>query len=132
MDVFQSYATDEAKEVSGVWRDVGDAKLLIARSGNKKYGRLLSKLVEDNQALLDVKNDAADALSDKLMIDVMAETVLLGWKNLSFKGAALTDGYSSGDARTLLAVKDFRIAVDKLSREIDSYRVAQEAATEKN
>lgn len=130
MDVFAQYATDETKEVEGVWRQMGDAKLLIARSGNKKYARALAKVIEDNQAALEVNDDAAEALNTKVLVDVMADTVLLGWENLSFKGTVLE--YTKVNARVVLAVKDFRVAVNRLATDIDAYKAAQEAKTEKN
>lgn len=127
MDVFAAYATDEKKELEGVWSDIGDgAQLLVARAGNRKYARLLGSQIEKHQRALDTKNDAADELSDKILAEVMAQTVLLGWKNIKFKGSELS--YSVDNAKMLLAVKDFRSLVSRLSNDFDSYRVAQEEA----
>lgn len=131
MDVYQQYATDEVKELEGVWRDVGDSKVLVARAGNRKYARLLGELVESNQAALDAKTDASAALSDKIMIDVAAQTVLLGWTNVTFKSKDPLP-YSVENARTLLAVKDFRQLISKLSNEFEAYRAAQEATNQGN
>lgn len=130
MDVFKQYATDEAKEADGVWIPLGreddpkGAALLVARSGNKKYTKLITREVEKNQRALDIKGDEADALSDALMIGVMANTILLGWKNIEFKGAPLA--YTVDNAKILLGVKDFRKLVARLSDDIEHYRNAQE------
>lgn len=132
MDVFAQYATDESKEAEGVWVTLGredDPKapaILVARSGNKKYTKMITREVEKNQRALDLKNDAADELSDQLMISVMANTVLLGWKNLEFKGAPLA--YSVENAKVLLGVKDFRKLVARHSDDIELYRTAHEVA----
>lgn len=127
MDVYQQFATDEKKENEGVWVAIGDgAELLVARSGNRKYSRLLAAAIEKHQRALDLKDDAADKLSDQIMIDVMAESILLGWKGpFSFKKVDV-GAYSVSGAKTLLAVKDFRGYVSKLSNEFDSFRVAQD------
>lgn len=126
MDVFATYSTDLKKEADGVWRDCpGGGKVLIARAGNRKYSRMLADLYEKNQRALDVKGDAADELSDKIMIDVMAHTVLLGWDGITFKKQALP--VSPENAALLLGVKDFRLLIARLSNEIDSYRAAEEA-----
>lgn len=131
LDVFLEYAVDEAKEVDGVWKDLtATAKVLVARAGNKKYARLLSSEVEKNQRALDLKTEAAEALSDRIMIDVLAQTVLLGWEGIKFKGQDLP--YSRDNAKMLLAVKDFRGVISRLAADFANYRVAQEEALGKN
>ncbi len=131
MDVFKVYSTDETKENTGVWRDIGDGcSLLIARAGNRAYGKLVTSAVEKNQRALDAKNDAAEALNESIMVEVAAKTVLLGWSGLQYKGADME--YSVENAKILLGIKDFRILVLKLSNEIDVYRSAEEAEVAKN
>lgn len=132
MDVFKQYATDEVKESDGVWVSLGREDdpqapaILVARSGNKKYTKLITQLVEKNQRALDLKNEAADELSDQLMIHVMALTILLGWRNIEFKGQPMAVTVDNG--KLLLSVKDFRKLVAKHSDDIEHYRVAQEVA----
>lgn len=130
MDIFNSYATDTKREEEGSWVDLGGgAKLLIARAGNKKYSRLLSTLVEKNKIALDQKTDAADELSDDIMVEVFSKSILLGWQGLSFKGEPIT--YSVENAAKLLALKDFRTDVATHSKNIDNYRATAEALTTK-
>jgi hypothetical protein len=142
-DVFEQFATDETLELEGVWQPVGGgaAEVLVARSGNKKHSRLLSREVEKNQAALDAKTDEADKLSDQIMADVMAQTILLGWRTpqkdgaaplptLRFKGDDLP--YSVANARTLLAVKDFRALIGRLSNEMEKYKLVREEQAAKN
>ena len=127
MDVFRQFATNEDQENTGVWREMGgDAKLLIARSGNRAYGRMITKLYEQHQQALEIKGDSAEALSDKIMIEVIAKTILLGWEGVEYKGKPLE--YNLENAQLLLAVKDFRRHVTKLSEDIDQYRVKEEEA----
>ena len=131
MDVFARFASDETKEVGGVWRDIGDgARLLIARSGNKQYARLLQREIDANSRVLDLKNDAAEEMSAKIMTEVLATTVQLGWEGIKFKGDAMP--YTVENARTLLGVKDFRKLVTELSSDFEAYRVQQEAALVKS
>jgi hypothetical protein len=131
MDIFESFATDESKENEGVWTDIGPAaKLKLARSGNRKYARLLSRKVEAAGRTLDLKNDQSDDMSDQIMIEVLANTVLLGWDGITYKGQALP--YSLDNAKMLLGVKDFRSLVVKLSSDIDTYKKAKEDAAIKN
>jgi len=130
LDIFSQYATDEALENQGTWVEHGDAMFLIARSGNRKYIKLLSTEVEKNQQLLDKKDEAADALSDKIMINTLADSVLLGWENVGYKGAPLE--YSKDNAKMLLGVKDFRRLVAKWADDITHFKAKQEAEQAKN
>jgi len=125
MDVFKQFATDDAKENSGVWCDIGDgARLLVARAGNRAYARMLARDVEKNQRALEAKTDAAAELNTQIMVDVMARTVLLNWEGIQFKGQALP--YSVDNAKMLLGVKDFRQLVNNLAGDFEAYRAAQE------
>ena len=130
LDIFAQFATDETLENNGTWVELGEAKFLIARSGNRKYAKLLSKAVERNQKTLDLKNDAADKLSEQIMIDVIAEAILLGWEDVGFKGQALT--YSIDNAKLLLSVKDFRAQIMKLAEDAEAFKVKEEVDQAKN
>lgn len=126
VDIFAQYATDENLENNGTWFPLsGDARLLVARSGNRKYGKALTKHVELNRASLDLGGDTADALSDSIMVDVLAESILLGWENVAFKGADMP--YSVENAKTLLAIKDFRKQVVQFADNVEGYKYKQES-----
>ena len=128
MDVFNDFATDEEKEVNGVWHELGPkAEVLVARAGNRNYARRLSAEFDKNQRVLDLKNEAADKLSEQILISVMAETVLLGWRGEEFKFKGVALPYSLENAKKVLAVKDFRALISRLANETEKYRAAQEA-----
>lgn len=124
IDLFEQFATDENLEVSGTWVEYGEAKFLVARLGNRKYAKKLTAAVERNQKLLDRKDDAAEALSDKIMIDTLAETILLGWEGVKFKGVDLP--YSVENAKMVLGLKDFRREIMKMAEDMEAYKVKQE------
>jgi hypothetical protein len=130
MDIYATYATDENAEINGVWQKLGDAELLIARANNPRYARALTTQAEKHQAELDKGDEDADALSNKLLVDVFAETLLLGWKNVSYNGESLP--YTPENARKVLAHKDFRREVARLAESIDAYRIKTEEAQVKN
>ncbi len=128
-DIFDAFATDENLENNGTSFPVGKgATLLVARGGNRKYAKAITKAVEARRAELDGDDDAAAGVSDEIMIDVMANTILLGWSGLSFKGEDVGD-YSVEKAKKLLAVKDFRKHVAGLSDTMAAYKVKAEAAS---
>lgn len=121
LDIFAQFATDETLEENGTWFPIGGgARVLVARSGNRKYAKLLTKEVERNKKALDLNDDAADKLSEEIMIGVIAETILLGWEDLSFKGEVLE--YNVANAKKLLAVKDFRKAIAQFADDVSAFK----------
>ena len=127
LDLFSQFATDENLENNGSWQDIGDGtRLLVARGGNRRYVKLLTKLVEQNKRVLDLNDEAADAKSDDIMSQVLAETILLGWENVKYKGKDLP--YSLENAKLVMGMKDFRKLVAKLADSEDAYKFAEEQA----
>ena len=129
MDIFDRYATDESAELNGVEVPMGDAILLIARVGNKNYSNKLTSLVKRHEVALAIEGPAADALNEKLMVEAIADTILLGWKNFQYKKVELP--YSKENARMILAHHDFRADVMKLANDMEAYKVKQEEAAGK-
>lgn len=124
MDISKEFSTDKAKEVEGVEVDLGDSTLIIARTGSPAYNKLVNKLFTANKRALDLKNAAAEELSDKLMAEVFAKTVLKGWKGIEENGAELP--YSVENAQRLLMIKDFRAFVAEKANDMALYKAAVE------
>ncbi len=124
MDIFAAFATDETLETEGKWFPLSKkAKIRVARSGNPNYVNALRAKMKENQLDLST-GDEADQLAEEILIDVMAETILLGWEHLEFQGKPIA--YSRDSARTLLRVKDFRKKVASLSEGFESFRLKAE------
>jgi len=147
MDIFRVFATDPAKELEGVWFPIGPAEktlpdgkpdpdsvpqLLIARNGNKKHSRIVTKMVEANKTTLEMKGDPSEERGVEITVEAMAESVLLGWKNIEFDGVKLPDTYSVETARKMLAVKEFRELVNRFASDYTKYRVHQDEADKGN
>lgn len=130
LDIFEKFATDETAEVNGAIVEFGGTKFTIARAGNPKYTKLLSQLVDKHRAALDLKDESADALSDRILIEVLATTILLGWDKLNYQKKPME--YSIENASKLLAHKDFRREVSRMSEDLDNFRAKFEAEQEKN
>jgi hypothetical protein len=126
LNVFTEYATNEKAEIEGTIMEVGEAKLTIARIGNKKYSRKLSKLYERNRKLLERKDDSADALSDKIMIEVLSETILLGWEGIDDEDGKPMP-YSKENAVKLLGLKDFRKVIMELAGDDAEFKAHKDA-----
>jgi hypothetical protein len=124
MDLMKQFASNEQLEVEGTWCELGDASVLVAREGNKAYRKVMSKLYEKNRALLDKKNDAAEAKAEEITIEAMATTILLSWEGMEFDGQPFP--YSTDNAVKVLAMRDFREVISGYSRDFDRYRLVQE------
>lgn len=122
MDIGKEFKTDIGKEVEGVEVDIGGATLRLARTGTSAYNKLVNKLFTANKRVLDLKNEAADATSDKLMAEVLAKTVLKGWSGIEEAGQPLP--YSIENAQRLLLIKDFRALVLEKANDMTLYKAA--------
>lgn len=134
MDLFAAFATNETAEKDGTYTQIpgaGDTLFLIARSGNKNYSKLIQKMVKMNRAVLDSKGDAAEAKSDEIFVEVLAKTVLLGWQGtVNIRGAMTT--YSLDAAKTLLSLKEFRVALGKVSDDMEAFKTVKDEEDAKN
>jgi hypothetical protein len=133
LDLFSQFATDESKEIDGTIQEIAGVNFTIARAGNRHYGKLLTKLVNKNQRILDGKDDAADAKSDEIMCEVIANTILRGWEGeIVVEQGGDPVSYSVDAAKKALKLKDFRAEVMRAAGDTEAYRVAKVEEAEKN
>ena len=134
IDLFSAFATDDAVEQEGVKTQLpnaGDTLFIVARMPNKHYSNLIQKQVKMNRAVLDSKGDAAEKMSDAILTDVMAKTILLGWDGeISYKGKKYA--YSVEAAKMLLSHRDFRDTVSKVASDMETFKLVKDEEDEKN
>lgn len=128
-----TFETDRQLEVDGVWVDIGDedeTQLLIARIGNPNYNRLIRARLKPHKNLL--QRDALPMeMQEKILNEVIAETVLLGWKNLKYKGKKIN--YSSDRALEMLNnISDFRELVMEIANSMETFRIVETEEDVKN
>ena len=125
MDIFSSFATDETLENEGKWFPLSKtAKVLVARAGNDKYTEILRARLKEAQ-LDGMPEKEANAVAEDIIIDVMAETVLLNWSGVKSKDHDVP--YSVAKAREYLKIKDFRKKIAGFSDNFEAFRVKAEA-----
>jgi len=125
MDIFATFATDEALETEGKWFNMGKTtRVKVARSGNQKYVKLLRKKLEENKLDLETMGDDANDLAEKVLVDVIADTILLDWEDIQYQGKEME--YSRLNARLLLQIKDFRKKIVGFSESFEAYKIKQE------
>ena len=131
VDLFADFALNETTENQGAWVPYSsNVEFLIARTGNRKYRKSFTHQFKKNQRLLDSGTETADAKAEEILIDVMANTILLGWKgNVTIKGVKLE--YSAANAKKLLAIPLFREYISKCADDQAAYKAVQDDQDEK-
>lgn len=125
MDIIATFTTDEKLEAEGKWFPLSKtAKVLVARSGNDKYMSVLRQKMKEAQIDLSA-GEEAEKLAEDVLIDVMAETLLLGWEGITQDGKPVP--YSREQARTYLRIKDFRKKIAGFSDNFEAFRAKAEA-----
>ena len=127
VDIFNEFATNATTETDGVWVEYSsDVSFLIARAGNKKFGRSFMKLYTANRRILEVKGPTAEAKAEEINLKTMSENILLGWKGpLAYKGDLIGD-YTPEKAAKLRAHKDFARWVTEQSEDMSKFKLVQD------
>lgn len=132
MDIFKSFATDEVAETEGRWFPISKtAKVLVARAGNPNYLKALRQRMRESQVDVDDTSEENEKFVTSLIVETLAETVLLGWKgDIQFKGKPLE--YSKANAIKLLEFKDFRKKITEIADKSESFRLKEDEAQGKD
>jgi len=133
LDVFKKFAVDVTAETEGTWVDFYDAKVKIARMGNKHFSKELAKAFDENRAVLDKGDEQADQLAETLLLGVFADTLIKDWKGIGYKGKEVK--YSREAVIDLLGkpeMRELREEILKLAEDAEHFRLKVEAAQEKN
>lgn len=80
---YELFKTDEELESSGVTLNYGTFKIVVARAGggNKKYVRVLENKIRPYRRAIQA-GTMDDATDRKVMAEVYAEAVILGWSKV--------------------------------------------------
>ena len=131
MDIKELFGTNEQLESEGVWFELGSgARIRLARQGNPKWNefRRLKLRTYRNGFRGGVMTDET---AEEIMLDLLAETIILDWEGLTSGGQELK--YSKSCARDLLVdLRDFRDFVARASSEMESFRDTEIKGDTKN
>lgn len=138
VDIFNDFAVNETDAQDGVWVPYrGDVSFLIAKSGNKSFRKQAQVVFKKHGRLLEQGGEVAEAKSRELMIDLMAKTILKGWKvgedtsaTIKVNGEDLAYSYDS--AKKMLAIDGFREWVDTQAKDEAQYKAVKDEEDEKN
>lgn len=81
-----SLAVDPTASEEGTWANFMGARFLIARSNNSKATQMRAKLALAQWDELTAGDEKAEILSQEIDAKVAAETILLGWENVTKGG----------------------------------------------
>lgn len=121
MDI-SKFRTDATLEVDGVEIPVGDGLTLrIARAGNDKASAEYRRLTSDPRVQMAIRTNTMDPAEMRRIVDeVYASTILLGWSGLTEDGKEIP--YSREKAKELLGIRDFRAMVQSLAETQELFR----------
>lgn len=126
LDIFAEFATDEVAEDKGTWFPYGKtARFLVARSGNRAYSKALAVAVQERRVdLQSADPEFAQKVSDEIMTEVIASTLLLGWEGVGYKKKPID--YTPENARELLKHREFRKFVASCADSTMAFRAQEE------
>lgn len=86
-EILETYLTDEDMEKNGVWLNFGKFRVLAARAGgaNKRFAKVIEVKSRPYQRAIKTDTMPHD-VSNKLMREVYAETVVLDWETQTKSG----------------------------------------------
>lgn len=127
MEIKEFY-TDAGLEEEGNWVDCGDGlSLKVARMFNDKFTRVMAA----KRKPLGRRVDRDTKLSTQILIEVMAECVLLDWKGLTEDGKTIK--FSKAKSLELLTKsRDFRNLVTATADDAANFHAEEQEADRKN
>lgn len=116
--------TDKTRENEGVWTTLPNGvRLKVGRSGSERWKEEYAKIHREGTRGYR-QGKVPDELLEKVVMEAMARTILLGWENIEDDDGQPIP-YSLENARKLLAVREIRDDVTALSQENELFRAVQ-------
>ncbi len=120
MDIHR-FKTNKKKEEEGTWIDIGEgAKIKVARINNPRYKKYFQAITKPYRRQIR-SGTLAEEVAEKLLIDAMANTILLEWEGFTQDKEEYP--YSVANAKHFLAeFPDFRDIVSDAANEMEAFR----------
>lgn len=148
MSMFSQFETDANLEVSGIWIDYGDFRVLLARAGgsNKKYLTYAEGKTKPFRRAIQT-GAFPEERSKGLLYDIYANTVILDWqvpdgedenhttkwkKGIPTKEGSLIDVTPENIVATFKLLPALFIDLQKSAEEINLFRKEEEENDRKN
>lgn len=137
MDIAKRYATSKKLETDGIWHELGDgAAIKVARWNNRRFNEIKRQLERKHRA--EMKGGRMpDELGEKIIIEAIANAILLDWRGLEINGVKLPAYTPEEGVRVLsdteqLNMGEFRDTIAAVSMDTNNFRTEHEAEAIKN
>lgn len=130
-DLKRAFEVDSRKEIEGVWQELGNgAAILVARLGNPEFRKAYNRIPNATKKMIENETLEND-VGMKIYAGVIADTVLLDWKNILLDGKQLK--YTRENAiKVLLDYPQFQNLVLELSQSLELFRTEELEEKAKN
>jgi hypothetical protein len=127
MDI-KDFKAEAEKENEGVWVDCGDdLEIKVTRMFNASFNRAIATKRKPHGR----RFDRSLELQEKVLIEVMADVVILDWKGLTDGGKAVK--FSKSKALEFLTdSRDFRNLVSQIADDISNFQIETQEEDAKN
>jgi hypothetical protein len=127
------FGTSRTLETDGVWLDFGDFKFKIARAGgaNRHYQRVLDEKLSAVRPQVQT-GTLPEEVDLKLSAEVFAETVLLGWENVTDRAGKIIPFTKENAVALLLDLPDLHSYLRREANNFARFRDAEQRSTAKN
>ena len=130
-DIKKIFGVNQNLEIDGVWQVIGDGIMVkVARMGNPEYQKEFQKVSKPHRRALK-RGTLSDEVAEKMLISVMAKTILLGWKGVEEDGVEVPFSHENAK-RILTEYKDLRDYVSDIANDIDMFQRENDEEAEKN
>jgi len=130
LDIDKVFGFDEKMAKDGVKMilDIkGEQFFLVRRTPNPDYERQLGQEYRRYEKVLKLKTPESEELSQKLMAEVLAKTVLIGWGGISVKGKKLEFTVENA-TKLLLDYPALRTSIIDFAQEASNFRPTDDSA----
>lgn len=130
-DIKKLFGTDAKKEQEGVWYDIADdLKMKIARIGNPNYQKRLQILSKPYRRAMR-RGTLSDEVAEKLLIQCMAETIVLDWEGVEENGKEIP--YSKEAAIDILTkYPELKSYIYDIANELEGFQEEENEEAEEN
>jgi hypothetical protein len=131
MDFKKKFSMDTEAEIKGRWVKLDEStELLIARNNNTRYKELFNIKIQPYRQSIGT-GMLPEETAQKVMIEIMADAILLDWKGVEDEGQPIT--YSKEAAVQLLTkYKEFRDFVSAAADNATLYKLSEQEVAVKN
>lgn len=134
MNLYKTYKTTDTMEKDGIDLQYGpDCRIRIARAGgsNQRFGKLLGDKLKPYRRQID-NGTMDDAVAAKIMAEVYAETVILGWTGVEDSDGNKLDFNRETCTNLLIDLPELFRDIQEQAQKVSNFRAEEREEDTKN